>query len=80
MVYNGIVKNGLVVFEGDIRPPEGSAVCVSVIASNGEPRGEVAPAAPTIWDRLLGLAGSVEGLPPDAARNIDHYLYGHPKR
>jgi hypothetical protein len=25
------------------------------------------------------MAGSVEGLPPDMARNHDHYLYGTPK-
>jgi hypothetical protein len=29
---------------------------------------------------LLKYAGKAEELPADAARNFDHYLYGHPKR
>ena len=34
----------------------------------------------TIWDKLQTLAGRAKGLPADAARNHDHYLYGTPKR
>jgi len=30
--------------------------------------------------RMRRLAGKARGLPPDAARNVDHYLYGHEKR
>jgi Arc/MetJ-type ribon-helix-helix transcriptional regulator len=33
-----------------------------------------------IWDKLRKLAGSAPGLPPDAAINHDHYLYGTPKQ
>jgi len=30
--------------------------------------------------KLLRHAGSATDLPADAARNLDHYLYGHAKR
>ena len=29
---------------------------------------------------LLGFAGKAEGLPPDYSTNLDHYVYGLPKR
>jgi len=38
------------------------------------------PRTPTLLDILGDVVGSVEGLPEDASRNVDHYLYGHPKQ
>ena len=58
--------------------PEGLPVRVEVP--------ENAPAKPsgglgeTAGQRLLKFAGKAVGLPPDAARNHDHYLYGTVKR
>lgn len=45
----------------------------------------VEPAHPPIWERLAARAAEtppeeVLRLPPDGAAQIDHYLYGHPKR
>jgi hypothetical protein len=34
----------------------------------------------SVWDSLLEIAGTVEGLPPDYAENHDHYIHGLPKR
>jgi hypothetical protein len=34
----------------------------------------------TLGEKLLKYAGKAVGLPPDAARNHDHYLYGTPRR
>jgi hypothetical protein len=31
-------------------------------------------------DVLLQFAGKAQGLPPDYSTNLDHYLYGLPKR
>jgi hypothetical protein len=31
-------------------------------------------------DGLLKIAGRIEGLPPDFAKNHDHYLHGLPKK
>jgi predicted DNA-binding antitoxin AbrB/MazE fold protein len=42
----------------------------------GEPNGEL----PTLLDRLKDFVGTVPDLPPDASVNLDHYLYGTPKR
>jgi hypothetical protein len=34
----------------------------------------------TLSDDLRTLAGSAYGLPEDLAKNLDHYLHGHPKQ
>ena len=38
------------------------------------------PPGPTLADRLKDFIGSVDDLPEDASTNLDHYLYGHPKK
>jgi hypothetical protein len=35
---------------------------------------------PPVWEALLEIAGTAEGLPPDCAKQHDHYLHGAPKR
>lgn len=70
MTYRGRIKNGVVVLEGEVRLPEGTTVDVQPVDQK----------QPTIWQKLLTLAGKAEGLPEDAAENIDHHLYGTPKR
>jgi hypothetical protein len=72
MTYRGHIKNGQILLDEPVTLPEGAQVNIEVI-ENGEPQ-------PTIWDKQLALAGTVEGLPPDMAENHDHYLYGTPKR
>lgn len=78
MVYRGWVKNGKIEFDDTVRLPEGTAVEVTVTdtpaASEGDDTG------PTLYERLKDFIGSVDDLPPDASINVDHYLYGHPKR
>jgi hypothetical protein len=74
----GQVQNGVVVFEvpGILR--EGTEVAIQPIS----PR-KKKPASTqhtTVRPALARLAGKAKGLPRDAARNLDHYLYGHPKR
>ena len=76
MEYEGTVRDGVVVFAGDIVPPEGTRVRVQLVA--GEPPEQASPQ--TLGQRLMKFAGRARGLPPDAARNHDHYLYGTPKR
>jgi hypothetical protein len=37
--------------------------------------------SPKSWgEALQEVAGTAEGLPPDLARNHDHYLHGTPRR
>ena len=72
MTYRGHIKNGQILLDDPVNLPDGAEVHVEVV--------ENVELKPTIWDKLLKLAGTVEGLPPDIAQNHDHYLYGTPKR
>jgi hypothetical protein len=70
MTYHGHVKNGQIVLDAPVPLPDGAEVKVDILSADG----------PSIWDKLLALAGTAEGLPPDLAENHDHYLYGVPKK
>jgi predicted DNA-binding antitoxin AbrB/MazE fold protein len=35
---------------------------------------------PSLFDRLSNVVGSIDDLPGDSSTNLDHYLYGQPKR
>ena len=36
--------------------------------------------APSLLERLKDVVGSIDDLPEDSSENLDHYLYGSPKR
>ena len=73
MVLSGHVKNGVIVLDDPVPLTEGIAVSVEVI-------GDPAEAKPTtLLERLKSVVGTAQGLPSDAASNVDHYLYGQPK-
>jgi hypothetical protein len=76
MTYRGTVKSGVVVLDGGVTLDEGTVVEVQPLDVTPDPNN----VSPTIWDKLLKLAGSVPDLPADAAPNHDHYLYGTPKQ
>jgi len=78
MVYRGCVENGVIVLEVPGALREGTQVTVAPIRRSS--RGVKAAKTPTVSPALARLAGKAKGLPPDAARNLDHYLYGHAKR
>jgi hypothetical protein len=71
MTYRGHVENGIVVLDDPVALPEGAPVQVDLV-------GEEAGA--TLYERLKSVIGKAQGLPPDAALNVDHYLYGQPKQ
>ena len=71
MTYRGHIRNGQVVLDEQVDLPEGAEVRIEV-QDNGHP-------GRTIWDKLLEMAGTVEG-PEDWASNHDHYIHGTPKR
>lgn len=55
------------------------------LAEHEKVRVTVEPARPPIWERIAALtadapADEIAKLPPDGAAQIDHYLYGHPRR
>ncbi len=71
--YSGEIRNGVVVFDGASAPrPEGTKVRVELVDRDA--------ALKSLSERLLSVAGTAVGLPPDMAENHDHYLHGTPKR
>jgi hypothetical protein len=77
MVYRGRVENGVVVLDNGSSLPEGTEVTVQAVA---EPRSRESRQHAGLRDSMMKFAGRAKGLPRDASVNIDHYLYGHPKR
>jgi hypothetical protein len=71
MEFRGRVKDGVVVFK-DAPPPDGADVRVEIISLGAAPS--------SIWDKLKKYSGIVKGLPPDMARNHDHYIHGGQKK
>ncbi len=67
--HYGKVANGVVVLEEPEALPEGTVVRVTPVGAES-----------TLGQRLLKFAGTIEGLPPDMARNHDHYIHGTPKK
>src|SRR5262245_16399454 len=78
MTFQGRIQNGASVFDVPIPLVDGTPVEVTAgIISPVESK----HVSPSLADSLLELSGIVaEGLPPDLARNHDHYLHGQPKR
>ena len=78
MIYRGRVHQGMVVFDQPVSLRDGVRVEVQVVES-GDPTAQVGE-SPSLYDRLEDLIGQARDLPPDASRQVDHYLYGTPKR
>jgi hypothetical protein len=84
MTARGKIKNGKVVLDDPNALPDGTEVEVRP-AKKRKPTGKAkkpkTKARPkTLADRLANVMGKATGLPPDAAANHDHYLYGTPKQ
>lgn len=77
MVYRGHVENGVIRLEDAPALPEGAEVEVHLLSENTS--GEEFD-VPSVCQALRDFVGKAEGLPPDASINLDHYLYGLPKR
>jgi hypothetical protein len=77
-MIRGRVQNGVVVLDDPQVLREGTEVAVKPLSRRGKRTG--AGNGPAVSRALARLAGKAVGLPPDAARNVDHYLYGHAKR
>lgn len=80
MVYRGHVKDGVVVLDDPCDFPDGAEVEVQpVVHAKPPPEGD-RENIPSLYERLKPIIGAAKGLPPDASINVDHYLYGHPKK
>lgn len=79
MTFRGHVKNGVVVLDESAELPEGAAVRVELPERVADsPKSDQNRAS--LAEKLLAYAGKAKGLPADASVNLDHYLYGTPKR
>ena len=79
MTYRGKVQKGVIVVDGPVALPEGAEVYVELVRANGE-EALLDENGRTLGQKLMKYAGKAVGLPSDAARNHDHYLYGSPKK
>ena len=71
VVFEGTVREGVIVLAEEVRIPEGTRVQVRLIPTAAD--------QPTLLS-LLKLAGIAKDLPADFAAQHDHYLHGTPKR
>lgn len=71
MTLRGHIENGAVVLDEPADLPDGMEVRVEVAGAK-QPK--------TPGEALMKYAGRATGLPADASENLEHYLYGHPKR
>ena len=78
MPYHGHVENGVVVLDDAAKLPDGAQVQVDLVPDQAD--AVQAELGPTLYERLESVIGKASGLPADAASNVEHYLYGQPKR
>lgn len=78
MTYQGHVENGSVVLDGAVDLPNGAKVIVCLFdgLQDNMPDDEIGP---SLYERLEPVIGMAKGLPQDASRNVEHYLYGAAK-
>jgi predicted DNA-binding antitoxin AbrB/MazE fold protein len=72
------VENGVIRLEDSVALPEGAVVRVEVLPAAADRDSEAVGSS--LYERLKPLIGAAKDLPPDASVNVDHYLYGHPKK
>ncbi len=52
----------------------------AAVSNGGTEVNYPASSAPTLLERLQRVVGAVDDLPADSSSQLDHYLYGTPKR
>ena len=83
MTLKGKIKNGRILLDKPHALPEGTEVEVRAVKKpRNKPTKKPEPKRPTqtLADSVRPFIGVAKGLPPDLSANIDHYLYGRPKR
>jgi len=80
MILTGIVKGTTIEVTSGGPLPEGAIVRLDATVDPGASANSVPTDGYALNRDLLELAGTVEDLPADASKQLDHYLYGLPKR
>lgn len=83
MVFRGTFQNGKVVLDEPAPLPDGTRVDVrpaparqSKAGRNGVVGRGRGTSSMSVLNELMPFVGKLGALPPDASRNVDHYLYG----
>ena len=77
MTCRGQIRNGVVAPLESFPWPDGTEVTVAPVSLESET--DLDESLST-YERLKPLIGKAQGLPPDLAKNHDHYLHGRPKQ
>ena len=79
MTINGHVENGQIILDEPVPLVDGMKVRVELV--NSEPTQPIEQQQPpTLYERYKSIIGIIDDLPPDFARNHDHYIHGQPKK
>ncbi len=68
----GVVEDGKVVLPPEMQLPTGTRVRVELLPP--------AEQGPSLAETFKDYIGIFDDLPPDLARNHDHYIHGAPKK
>ncbi|MCC6798246.1 MAG: hypothetical protein IT366_24245 [Candidatus Hydrogenedentes bacterium] len=74
MTYRGHIENGVVILDEPLSLPDGTTVSVEPVSA------ELEAQYAALREGLLRLAGTIDDMPPDMSENLDHYLYGCPRK
>lgn len=83
MTLRGKIKKGKVVLDDPKALADGTEVEVRPLKNPRKAPKKTKgkkPAPRSLAERLAPFIGAVKDLPADMSVNLDHYLYGHPKR
>jgi hypothetical protein len=83
MTLRGTVKKGRIVLDAPAPLPDGTAVEIRPVKkkpAKPKKKPKAPPKPRSLADRLRPFIGKAKNLPPDMSINLDHYLYGLPKR
>jgi hypothetical protein len=76
-----VIKKGKVLLDDPKALPEGTEVEVRPVKPRKSAKAPKKTSRPrSLAERLAPFIGTIKDLPPDMSVNLDHYLYGHPKR
>jgi hypothetical protein len=73
MTYQGIVQHGAIVLSPGVHLPEGATVRLELVETDATR--EQTEDGRTLREKLLELAGTIDGLPEDLSMNHDRCLW-----
>lgn len=86
MTYRGRVANGKIVLPADVTLPDGAEVDISVCTPGSHPAASGNLCEPTSIEHEIAAIwadiplAELNRLPADLGDNLDHYIYGTPRR